>query len=127
MVQSKTPSLIHPARGTRLEREVSYFGMFGTTSHRSKFTNLRTAMGHNGKLLDPFLMEGFSEEGELRGDNKLFDIVEHQANGWVVEQAWGFGLVKNERYFIRKTIVRKMDELVRLRTVSEWKGKTMSG
>jgi hypothetical protein len=100
--------------------------VFGTTSHRSRLINLPTATGYNGKPLRSFLTESFLEEGESGGDNNLYDIVAHQSNGWVMEQTWGFGIVNNERWFIRKTSVKKGDEVVNIRGLYEWKGKTKS-
>lgn len=101
--------------------------VFGTTSHRSRLINLKTALDQYEKHLHPFLTEGFLEEGLVGADNNVYDIVVHPINGWVIEQVWGFGIVNGERLFIRKTLVTKGDEEVAIRGIYEWKGKTKSG
>lgn len=99
--------------------------LFGTTSHRSRLVNLSSVTGHDGKPLNSFLTEGFLDEGEAGGDNNLYDLVVHQSNGWVMEQTWGFGIINDERWLIRRMSVKKDDEVVNTRAVYEWNGETI--
>jgi len=101
--------------------------IFGTTSHRSRLIQLRTALDENGKHLHPFLTDGILDEGPVGTDSNVYDIVAHSTNGWVIQQLWGFGMINGERWFVRKTLITKGDVEVTIRGIYEWKGKTKSG
>lgn len=95
--------------------------IFGTTSHRSRLIDLKTALGPDEKRLHPFLTEGLLEAD---AGNNVYDVVAHQTNGWVIQQVWGFGIVDGERWFVRKSLITKGGAEVAIRGLYEWKGKT---
>jgi hypothetical protein len=100
-------------------------GVFGTTRHRSRWTGVKgTTQSGNGGTLDPYMTEGWLEEPVGKGgEDYLQDFVVNEKGGWTAEQIWGFTLVNGERYHARKTFVKKGDEVVKIRTLYDWKGK----
>jgi hypothetical protein len=45
-----------------------------------------------------------------------------QGGGWTAEQIWGFEEVTGKRFYTRRVVVRKGDEVERARLVYEYKG-----
>jgi len=46
-----------------------------------------------------------------------------QGGGWTAEQNWGFEEVAGKRYYTRRVVVRKGDEVQRVRLVYDYKGE----
>lgn len=88
---------------------------------------------------DKFEMEGPGPEEDriflmaeklkdLTTDSKFLDD-EHiqswgvsQNGGWTVEQTWGFEEIEGKRYYTRRFVVRKGDQVQRVRMVYDYKG-----
>ena len=96
--------------------------IFGTTYHRAKWVDIADAKSRDGSPLDPWLTEGWLKEKDSAANRWLLDLVENQKAGWFVEQIWGFAEINGERHHIRKTLVKKGDEVAKARTVYDWKG-----
>jgi hypothetical protein len=45
-----------------------------------------------------------------------------QGGGWTAEQVWGFEEIDGERFYTRRVVVRKGDEVERVRLVYDYKG-----
>ena len=103
-------------------------GFFGTSRHRSRWIDIKgqTQSGYGGPL-DTYLIEGWLEEPtEKAGEDNLQDFVVNEKNGWSVEQIWGFATIDGKRYHMRKTLVKKGEQVEKARTVYDWKGKGKS-
>ena len=57
------------------------WALFGTSSAKSRMINLSTATSHNGKPLGRLLTRDSLQEGDLGGDNILYDPIIHQTKG----------------------------------------------
>lgn len=97
--------------------------LFGTSSARSRLVNLVNATGNDGKPLDPVLTRDFLQEGKPGGDNNLLDSIVHQTKGWAMDQLWGFGIVNDERRFMRKMALRKGGKVAYITAFYDWKGR----
>ncbi|KAF2730054.1 hypothetical protein EJ04DRAFT_501239 [Polyplosphaeria fusca] len=68
-----------------------------------------------------FLVEGWREEmGE--GDGVVESFVENEEKGWSGWQVWGFVDVGGERRYARRFVVRKGEEVRRIKLVYDWAG-----
>lgn len=80
-------------------------------------------MGYDEKFLDLLLIEGFLDEGEVGGENNLFDLIVNYSRGWVMEQFWGFGIINDECWLKRKMFIRKGGEVVYVIVWYDWMGQ----
>lgn len=100
--------------------------LFGTSSARSRLVNPSTATDNDGKPLDPVLIRDLLQEGELGGENNLFDLIVHQTQGWVMQQIWGFGIVNDERRLMRKMVIKKGSDVAYITAFYDWRGREES-
>lgn len=67
------------------------------------------------------------KEGEWREETVEGEVVEsyveNEAKGWTGWQVWGFADVAGQRMFTRRFVVRKGDQVERIRLVYDWAGK----
>lgn len=98
--------------------------IFGTTTHRSKLIDPKNALDHEGNKLHSFLTEGILQESPDPATNVYDLVVQSATNGWTIQQLWGFGIVEGKRMYVRRTLVTKGNQEVKVRGVYEWKGKT---
>jgi len=100
--------------------------MFGKLQGRSRLisrSNLSAGNGPDGGLgqeevVDAFLLEGWLEEGD-----SLQSVSVNDGKGWMAVQIWGFAVVDGKRFHVRRVVVRKGDEVVKVRLVYDWQGK----
>ncbi|OCL02374.1 hypothetical protein AOQ84DRAFT_443416 [Glonium stellatum] len=97
--------------------------LFGDLKGRSrwiKLADLDEANEDQNFLRQDWLPE--SAEGEL-----VESYVENDINGWTGHQVWGFQEVevsgKKERRHVRNVVVRKAEEVRRIKLVFDWAGK----
>jgi len=96
--------------------------MFGDLKGKSRWIDLGSG---EGAPLDGFLKEGWLEEGEAAGPNGESHIeswVENEVNAWTADQIWGFAIVEGARYYVRRVVVTKGDEVLKIRLVYDWQG-----
>jgi len=97
--------------------------MFGDLKGKSRWIDLGSA---EAGALDSFLKDGWLEDGEAAGPNGETHIqswVENEGNGWTAEQIWGFAVVDEVRYYVRRVVVIKGEEVLKVRLVYNWQGK----
>lgn len=101
-------------------------GVFGTMQNRSRWTGIKgNAESGDGTALESWLAEGWLEKGAgAEGAQHIQNWVVNEKAGWTAEQIWGFAMVNGLRYHVRKFLVRKGDEVVKVRMVYNWKGRT---
>jgi hypothetical protein len=78
------------------------------------------------EALDQFMREAWLEEGEQGGPNGESHVqswVVNEENGWTAEQIWGFAVVDGKRYYVRRVVVTKGEEVLSVRLVYDWQGK----
>jgi len=56
-------------------------------------------------------------------DEHVQSYVESVNGGWTAEQIWGFEKIDEKRYYTRRVVVRKGDQVERVRLVYDFKGK----
>jgi hypothetical protein len=75
---------------------------------------------------DDFLNQGFleddAENGGPAGERHVESLVVSD-KGWTARQIWGFATVEGERYYIRRVVVTKGDQSVKIRIVYNWQKK----
>jgi hypothetical protein len=75
--------------------------------------------------LDGFLKEAWLEEGPQGPDGEVlvhtFSVNEEL--GWDAEQIWGFSEIEGKRYYTRRVIVTKGDEVLKVRLAYDYQGK----
>jgi len=72
------------------------------------------------------MREGWLEEGEQAGPNgetHVQNFVVNEEKGWTAEQIWGFAIVEEKRYYVRRVVVTKGAEVLSVRLVYNWQGK----
>ena len=76
---------------------------------------------------DPFLKEGWlhddAEKGGPAGELHIESYVENDERGWTGEQIWGFADVDGKRYYVRRVVIKKGGEELKVRLVYNWQGK----
>jgi len=116
-------------KGTTEERQLDWTfrehddHMFGSLRGRSRWLTPSTGREEN---LDPYLFEGWEENGEEAGpggETKIESLSESNGKGWVADQIWGFAVVDGKRYHVRRVVVSKGGEVIRVRFVYDWQGK----
>jgi hypothetical protein len=77
------------------------------------------------EALQAFMREGWLEEGEQGGPNgesHVHSWVVNEEKGWTAEQIWGFAMVEEKRYYVRRVVVTKGKEVLSVRLVYDWQG-----
>lgn len=101
--------------------------MFGSLRGRSRWLSSSSFNNASeGEGMDSFLTEGWLEEGEEAGpagESKIESFSESNGNGWTADQMWGFAVVDGKRYHVRRVVVKKGEEVLRVRLVYDWQGK----
>ena len=115
-------------------------GMKGTSEHRILDWESREHEDHvfgklNGKsrwlnldgVSDDFLKEDWLEgEEEISGPAGELHIESYSVNdknGWTAQQVWGFASIDGVRYYVRRVVVKKGDEVRKVRLVYDWTKK----
>lgn len=78
------------------------------------------------EALDQFMRDGWLEEGEEGGPNGETHVqswVVNEERGWTAEQIWGFAIIEEKRYYTRRVVATKGDEVLVVRLVYDWQGK----
>jgi hypothetical protein len=94
--------------------------IFGKLKGKSRWLDLDA-------VEDPFLkdgwLEGEEEKGGPAGELHVESYVENNEKGWTADQIWGFALVDGKRYYVRRVVVKKGSEELKVRLVYNWQGK----
>jgi hypothetical protein len=76
------------------------------------------------KIDSPEIVDDFLKEGWLETDGEFIQsFVDNEGKGWNGEQIWGFAEVDGKRYHVRRVVVKKGDETLKVRLVYDWHGK----
>jgi hypothetical protein len=78
------------------------------------------------EAVNQFMREGWLEDGEQAGPNGETHVqnwVVNEEKGWTAEQIWGFAIVEEKRYYVRRVVVTKETEVLSVRLVYDWQGK----
>lgn len=68
-------------------------------------------------------LEGDEEKGGPAGEIHVESYVENDEKGWTGDQIWGFAVIDGKRYYTRRVVIRKGDEVLKVRLVYNWQGK----
>jgi hypothetical protein len=95
--------------------------IFGKLKARSRWVN-------TADLEDPFQKEdwldGEEEKGGPNGELHIQNHADAEAEaGWTANQVWGFALIDGVRYYTRRVVVKKGDEVLKVRLVYNYKGE----
>jgi len=81
----------------------------------------------NPEIPDPWLKEGWldgeEENGGPAGERHVESYVDQEEKGWTGEQIWGFAIIDGKRYYTRRVVVTKGEEVLKVRMVYDWHGK----
>lgn len=94
--------------------------IFGKMKGRSRWLNLDAV--EDSFLKDGWL-EGDEEKGGPAGELHVESYVENNEKGWTGEQIWGFAIVDGKRYYVRRVVIKKGSEEMKVRLVYNWQGK----
>jgi hypothetical protein len=74
---------------------------------------------------DSFLKDGWLEGAEEGEDGKrhIESWVLNEERGWEAQQIWGFAILDEKRYYVRRVVVKKGEEVLKIRLVYDWQGK----
>jgi hypothetical protein len=96
--------------------------LFGNLSGKSRWISI-----DNPEIPDEFLkeewLEGEEENSGPAGERHVESFVDNEEKGWTGEQIWGFAILDGERYHVRRVIIRKGEEALKVRLVYNWQGK----
>jgi len=68
-------------------------------------------------------LEGEEEKAGPEGEVHIESYVENNEKGWTGDQIWGFAVVEEKRYYVRRAVVKKGAEVLKVRLVYNWQGK----
>ncbi|KAG9237208.1 hypothetical protein BJ875DRAFT_481531 [Amylocarpus encephaloides] len=69
-------------------------------------------------------LEGDEEVGGPNGEKHVQSFVRNDEAGWTASQIWGFAILPDgKRYYTRRVVVQKGDEILKVRLVYNWQGK----
>ena len=112
-------------KGTTELRELTWIykehddHIFGHLNGKSRWLN-------PADIEDEWMKEGFLTGHEERGGPKkeLFveSYVENDENGWTGDQIWGFAIIEDVRYYVRRVTIKKGDTTLKVRLVYNWYG-----
>jgi hypothetical protein len=73
---------------------------------------------------DEFLRDGWepSQKAGPNGEGFIQSFVVNESKGWTADQIWGFAVIEGQRYHVRRVVVIKGKEVVKVRLVYNWKG-----
>lgn len=94
--------------------------IFGNIAGRSRWSTFQG-------IDDEFMKEGWLEfEEEKGGPNGEFHVENYALNeerGWDTRQIWGFAIVDGARYYVRRIVVTKGDQVLKVRLVYNFTGR----
>lgn len=94
--------------------------IFGNLEGQSRWSTFQ-------EINDEFLKEGWQEGDEEKagpqGEKHVESFVVNEASGWNARQIWGFAIVDGERYYTRRVVVTKGDEVLKVRLVYNYNGE----
>ena len=94
--------------------------IFGSLEGQSRWSTFQ-------EIDDPFLMEGWEEGDEEKagpeGEKHVESYVVNEEKEWTARQIWGFAIVEGERYYVRRVVVKKGDETLKVRLVYNFSGR----
>lgn len=68
-------------------------------------------------------LEGEVEKAGPEGEYHIESLAVNDEKGWTARQIWGFAEVDGQRYYVRRVVVSKGSEVLRVRLVYNWHGK----
>jgi len=66
-------------------------------------------------------LEGEEENGGPNGERHVQGYVVAE-KGWTGNQIWGFAIIDGERYYTRRVVIAKGEEVLKARLVYNWSG-----
>jgi len=98
--------------------------IFGHLKGRSRWLS---PSNYDNDISDPFLkaewLDADSEKGGPNGEVHIESLVVNDEKGWTAQQVWGFAVVDGQRYHVRRVLVTKGKDVLRVRLVYNWQGK----
>ncbi|TVY14540.1 hypothetical protein LARI1_G006890 [Lachnellula arida] len=98
--------------------------IFGHLKGRSRWLS---SSDYDSEITDPFLkaewLDVDSEKGGPSGEIHIESSVVNEEKGWTAQQVWGFAVVDGQRYYVRRVLVTKGKDVLRVRLVYNWQGK----
>jgi hypothetical protein len=94
--------------------------LFGKLKGKSRWVNL-------DQVEDDWAKEGWltgdEEKAGPEGQCFVESYVDQQEKGWQGDQIWGFAIVDDKRYYVRRVVITKGDTVLKVRMVYNWQGK----
>lgn len=74
-------------------------------------------------VADAFLRDGWEKAADgPGGEAHIESFVENKDKGWTARQIWGFAVVDGKRYYVRRVVAEKGEEVIKVRLVYDWQG-----
>jgi len=89
--------------------------IFGNLKGKGRWCTL-TSNDYDSYLTDGWL-EGDEENAGPAGERHIESYVVNEENGWTAQQLWGFALVDGQRYYVRRVVVTKGNDVLKVRLV----------
>ncbi|CZS93138.1 uncharacterized protein RAG0_03549 [Rhynchosporium agropyri] len=91
--------------------------VFGNIKGRSRWSTFQ-------EIDDSFLKEGWLEGDEEKagpeGEKHIESLAVNEEKGWNARQIWGFAMVDGKRYYVRRVVVTKGAEVLKVRLVYDF-------
>ncbi|KAF7932394.1 hypothetical protein BELL_0687g00070 [Botrytis elliptica] len=98
--------------------------LFGKIAAQSRFCTLEQAAEFDD---DAFLrdgwLEGEEENSGPEGQRHVQSYAVNEEKGWTANQIWGFAIIDGKRYYTRRVVVKKGNEVLKIRLVYNYQGK----
>lgn len=95
--------------------------VFGDLKGRSRFSDL-SAPDITEDFLKEDWLQGEEEKAGPNGEINFYNDVVAQ-RGWTGSQVWGFAIIDGKRYYTRRIVIKKGNEVKKIRMVYDWLGK----
>jgi len=97
--------------------------IFGNLNGRSRWLSPSAYDEITDAFLKADWLEADPEKGGPDGEVHIESRVVNEEKGWTAQQVWGFALVDGQRYYVRRILVTKGKDELRVRLVYNWQGK----
>ncbi|ESZ97808.1 hypothetical protein SBOR_1817 [Sclerotinia borealis F-4128] len=98
--------------------------LFGNLIGKARFCTIeQVAEVDDDIFLKEEWLEGEEENSGPGGERHVQTYSVNEERGWTADQVWGFAISDGKRYYTRRVVVRKGDEVLKIRLVYNWQGK----
>ncbi|KAG4427076.1 hypothetical protein IFR05_017441, partial [Cadophora sp. M221] len=94
--------------------------VFGNIKGRARWSTFQ-------EITDDYLkedwLEGDEEVAGPEGEKHIESLAINEEKGWTARQIWGFAIIDGQRYYVRRVVVSKGSDVLRVRLVYNWQKK----